>query len=613
MKLSFQEYIKNNLVLFDGAIGTYIYQKGIFIDKCYDALNLSNPALVQGIHEEYLKAGADVIETNTFGANRYKLKKHNLTGQVRDINLRGAEIAREAGTAHFIAGSIGPLGVKIVPWGSITLPDAREAFKEQASALCEGNVDLIILETFQNLNELEQAILAIREISDIPIVAQMAFQEDVQTIFGTGLEEMASRLNQLPVDALGLNCMLGPKLLLDDLEQLVQFTEKPISIMPNAGYPQLVDGRMFYMSTPEYMGVYSMRFIQAGVRILGGCCGTTPDHIRKMAEAIAQKQTRLKHHIQTYTSKPKDVNLPEPIPFAEKSQLASKLSKKSYVTLVEMVPPKGRDLSKQITGAKKLKEFGIDAINIPDGPRASARMNCTAMAITLQNEVHIETVLHYSCRDRNLLGIQSDLLGASVLGINNILAITGDPPKMGDYPEATAVFDIDSIGLTRFISNLNSGMDIGCKPIGQPTSFLIGIGVDPNSVNIDLERKRFIEKYEAGAEYAITQPVFDITALESFLESLSELTLPIIAGIWPLVSLRNAEFMKNEVPGVMVPNKLIDRIAEYSNKEDQMKVGVEIAQEMAVQVKSFTQGIQVSAPFGRVEIAMDVLTSVMDK
>ncbi|MBN1780299.1 bifunctional homocysteine S-methyltransferase/methylenetetrahydrofolate reductase [bacterium] len=608
---SFLTYLEKNLVLFDGAMGTYIYQKGIFIDKCYDALNLSNPDLIQKIHEEYLHAGAHVIETNTFGANPYQLRKHNLQNELHQINRRGAEIARSAAGDGFVAGSMGPLGQNLHPWGEITAAEARKAFREQAAALLQGNIDLFILETFQNLNELEEAVRAVRETAHLPLIAQLSLQEDGRTIFGNSLEEIAEHLNVLDVDVIGLNCVLGPKQLLDELEKLIHYTAKPVSIMPNAGLPQRVDGRMFYMSTPDYFGVYAKRFIDAGARIIGGCCGTSPEHIRKMAEVIAQKQTRL--HRQDKISLPPSgpMNLPDPVPIEKKSKLAAKIHKNGYVALVEMVSPKGTDITRQIEGAEKCKAFGIDAINIPDGPRASARMNGLALAVKLQETVGIETVLHYTCRDRNLLGIQSDLLGASLLGIKNILAITGDPPKMGDYPDATAVFDIDSIGLARFISNLNHGLDIGHNPIGSPTGFLLGVGVDPSSINIALELDRFRQKIDAGAEFAITQPVFDINTLERFLDKASRSAFPVIAGIWPLISMRNAEFMKNEVPGVHIPDDILKRISQYGSKEDQLKAGIEIAREMAVQVKSFTQGIQISAPFGRVQIALDVAETVI--
>ena len=594
----------------DGAMGTYIYQRGVYIDKCYDALNLSDPGLIESIHREYIEAGARIIETNTFGANRYKLKKHNLVAQLEAINLKGVEIARKVAGNCFVAGSMGPLGVKIEPWGEITGEMAGKAFRKQAEALSRGGIDLFVLETFQNLDELELAVLAVRDASDLPVIAQMAFQEDGQTLYGVTIEEMAARLNSLPVEVIGLNCVLGPKAMLDTLEKLVHLTKKYISIIPNAGLPQLVDGRMIYMSTPDYFSVYTGRFIQCGAKIVGGCCGTTPDHIQRMAEVITQKQTRSRRTFDVRSPAVQDLKLPEPVPVAEKSGLAKKLSESSFVTLVEMTSPRGLELSKQIDGAKKLKAFGIDAVNIPDGPRASARLNGLAMAVKLQEQVHMETVLHYTCRDRNLLGIQSDLLGAALLGIHNILAITGDPPKMGDYPDATAVFDIDSIGLTRFISNLNLGLDMGNKPIGPPTAFLIGVGVDPSAVNPAFELDRFRQKVEAGAEFVITQPVFDLMSLKNFISRTKSISIPLIAGIWPLVSLRNAEFMKYEVPGVVIPDPVIQRIAAFDSKEDQLKAGIEIACEMAVHVKQFAQGIQVSAPFGRVQIAMDIVKCV---
>jgi methionine synthase I (cobalamin-dependent)/5,10-methylenetetrahydrofolate reductase len=606
----FYEFVGKNLVLIDGAMGTYIYQRGVYIDKCFDALNLSDPGLIESIHREYTDAGAHVIETNTFGANRYKLKKHNLVDQLEEINLRGVEIARKVAGDGFVAGSMGPLGIKIAPWGELSREMTRKAFREQAEALFKGGVDLFIIETFQNLVELEQAVLAVREVSDLPVIAQMAFQEDGRTLYGVTIEEMAARLNALPVEVIGLNCVLGPKLMLDTLERLVHFTEKPISIIPNAGLPQLVDGRMIYMSTPDYFSVYTSRFIQCGAKIVGGCCGTTPEHIQRMAEAIAQKQTRSRRSFDVKSPVPQDLILPDPVPLFEKSGLAKKISASSFVTLVEMTSPRGLELSKQIDGAKKLRAFGIDAVNIPDGPRASARLNGLAMAVKLQEQVQIETVLHYTCRDINLFGIQSDLLGAALLGIHNILAITGDPPKMGDYPDATAVFDIDSIGLTRFISNLNLGLDIGNKPIGPPTAFLVGVGVDPSAVNLSVEIERYRQKIDAGAEFVITQPVFDLGAFEYFLNHTKGVSIPLIAGVWPLISLRNAEFMKHEVPGVVIPDQVIQRIGQFDSKDDQLKAGIEIACEMAVQIKDFAQGIQVSAPFGRVQIAMEIVKCV---
>jgi len=609
---SFREYLQNHIVLFDGAMGTLIYQRGIFIDKCYDALNLTDPDLIRKIHQEYLDAGADVIETNTFGANQFKLTRHNLRDQTIEINRVGAEIAREVVQKDgYVAGSIGPLGIKIEPWGEISKKDARKAFKEQAQALLEGGVDLFSVETFQNIQEIEQAIIAVQYLCDLPIIAHMAIQDDGKTSYGTHLKEVVHYLTDLKVDGIGLNCALGPKRMLDFLETIVGCTNLPINIMPNAGQPQYVDGRMFYVTTPEYFGVYAKRLIETGARMIGGCCGTTPNHIQKMANSLAQKQTRIGKPVKITDTIEKTESLPEPVPMPQKSTLASKISDGRFVTMIEMVPPRGNTLSKQLEQASKLKKQGIDAINIPDGPRASARMNGSAMAVLIERVVGIETVLHYTCRDRNLLGMQSDLLGLSVLGIHNILAITGDPPMMGDYPEATAVFDIDSIGLTNLLNRLNHGMDLGKKAIGNSTQFLIGVGVDPNALNMKRELERFQWKVDAGAEYAITQPVFHVEALEIFLEKVTK-SIPVIAGIWPLQSLRNAEFMKNEVPGVTIPDTILEKLSRFESKEDQQKAGLEIAIQMAEKVRSFTQGFQVSAPFGRYQIALDV-ASITEK
>jgi homocysteine S-methyltransferase len=605
----FRNALQDRVLLADGAMGTLIYQRGVFIDKCYDELNLSNPELIKSIHEEYVEAGAELVETNTFGANRFKLRRHNLVQKLAPINIAGARLARERAGSLFVAGSMGPLGQEMVPWGDISEREASDAFWEQAAALIEGGVDCIILETFHDLNELLQAVRAVRSESGLPVIALMTVQEDGRTLYGVEVEEIARTLSGEAVEALGLNCAVGPKLMLDFLERLMSVSSRPVAVMANAGKPQIVDGRTFYMSTSDYFGVYAKRFIEAGARIIGGCCGTTPDHIRKMAGAVAQKTTRSSAFAASMKSVPAAENLPEPLPVERKSALSGNLAAGRFVRLVEMVSPRGRDISKHLEGAWQLKEAGIDGVNIPDGPRASARLNGLALAVRLQEEIGIETVLHYTCRDRNLLGMQSDLLGASLLGIKNILAVTGDPPIMGDYPAATAVFDIDSVGLARLLSRLNRGLDIGGKPIGEPTAFLVGVGVDPSSVNAEREIERLRMKCEAGAEFAITQPVFDFSALEAFVERAGCTGLYWIAGVWPLVSLRNAEFMKNEVPGVHVPDVLIHRIGRFEGKEDQLKAGIEIAVEMAGQVRKLTSGIQVSAPFGRYQLALDILSA----
>ncbi|MCK4751246.1 MAG: bifunctional homocysteine S-methyltransferase/methylenetetrahydrofolate reductase, partial [Bacteroidales bacterium] len=605
--IPFEKYIQDNLVLLDGAMGSLIYEKGVFIDKCYDELNLSRPDLIRSIHEEYIRAGAKVIETNTYGANRFKLKSHNLLDRLEEINLTGVELAREATGDHaYVAGSMGPGGTEIEPWGETTLNEVFDAYAEQAGTLLQGGVDLFMLETFQDIREMEQAIKAIRSISGLPIVAMMTVGEDGKTRYGLDLDDVTCRLVNSEASVIGLNCTVGPKPMLDFVESMIRISDKPICIMPNAGRPQYTDGRMIYMSTPEYFSVYTKRFIDKGVRMLGGCCGTTPDHISKMANALAMKQTRIQHSINIGVKPVTEEPLPDPVPVAEKSKLSAKLTNGKQVVLVEMVPPRSTDISKPLEGAKLLMESKVDAINIPDGPRASARMTGLALAVLLENQLGIETVIHYTCRDRNLLGMQSDLLGATAMGIRNILAITGDPPMIGDYPQATAVFDIDAIGLVHLINNLNHGIDVGEKRIGDPTSFFTGVGLDPNSVNPENEIHRFEMKKEAGAEYIITQPVFDIASLESFLEKIELGDLYLIAGIWPLVSLRNAEFMKNEVPGVYVPDSVIEQIARYETKEDQLKAGVEIAQTMVDRVLSFVHGIQVSAPFGRYPLAIQV-------
>jgi homocysteine S-methyltransferase len=453
---------------------------------------------------------------------------------------------------------------------------------------------------------MEQAILAIRSVSSLPVVAMMTIGEDGKTRYGVDLEDITCRLMESDATVIGLNCTVGPKPMLDFLETMLPISGKPICIMPNAGRPQFTDGRMIYLSTPEYFSVYAKRFIEKGVRMMGGCCGTTPEHISKMANALAMKQTRIQHSINIGVKPVTEEPLPDPVPQKDKSKLSARLAGGHKAVLVEMVPPRSIDITKPLEGARLLKESRVDAINIPDGPRASARMTGLALAVLLEQQVGIETVIHYTCRDRNLLGMQSDLLGASAMGIRNILAITGDPPMIGDYPQATAVFDIDAIGLVHLIDNLNHGIDVGDKRIGEPTSYFAGVGLDPNSVNQQNEIHRLNMKKEAGAEYIITQPVFDVDSLESFLEKVELDNLYLIAGIWPLVSLRNAEFMKNEVPGVYVPDRVIEKIARFDSKEDQLKAGVEIAQRMVGKVLTFAQGIQVSAPFGRYPLALEV-------
>lgn len=614
---NFRELLDSDHVyIFDGAVGTRLYDKGVYINRSYDELNLTAPDLVQEVHSEYVQAGADIIETNTFGATRHKLQPYGLESRLREINLAAVKIARAAaGEKVFVAGAIGPLGVRIEPLGPTSFDEAKELFREQAEALLEGGVDLFILETFSELTEIEQAIKAVREISDLPIVAQMAIQMDGKTVFGTTPEAFTAALDELDVDVIGLNCGMGPNHTLNALEKMRSVTTKKLSAQPNAGLPRDVQGRQFYMGSPEYMAEFARRFVQAGAKFVGGCCGTTPAHIKLMAESIRSVSPR--QGISTFRQqpatvaelKPQDVSV---VPAEDRSRWSAKIARGEFVTSVEVLPPKGCDAAKTLDSIRLLKEVGVDGVNIPDGPRAQTRMSAQATAVLVEREIGIEAVLHYCCRDRNLLGMMSDLLGAAALGLHNLLIITGDPPKMGPYPDATAVFDIDAIGLTNMVNKLNHGLDLGNNPIGCPTAFSIGVGVNPGAVNMDEELRRFEWKVEAGAEYAITQPVFDTAQLERFLKTIEPFRIPIVAGIWPLISYRNAEFMHNEVPGVNVTPEILERmrVASDKSKEEGRDEGIRIARESLTEVKDVIQGVQVSAPFGNVKYALQVFEAL---
>jgi len=596
-------------VLCDGAMGTLLLSKGNYIDKCYDELNLSKPELIKGIHLEYLQAGAEVIETNTFGGNSFRLSKHGCVDRLVEINRRGARLAREAAKSFdaLVAGAVGPLGIRIEPLGKIALEEAREAFCQQMAALNDEGVDLLILETFVYLEELHQAILAAHEVNPkLTVVAQVTIDEDGNCLDGSSPEHYGAQLEAWGADVVGINCSVGPAPMLDALERVRAVTSVPLSAQPNAGMPRAVDGRTIFLSSPEYMASYAEKFVNAGVSLLGGCCGTTPKHIHEMKGRLKR------HHIPApkHAPKPVPVTLPvEPPPMRERSQLGRKIADGEFVVMVEVVPPKGTDGTKEIEGSRFLKSAGVDAVNIPDSPRASARLSNQALCLMVTQQVGIEPVLHYTCRDRNVLGIQSDLLGASALGIRNLICITGDPPKMGDYPDATAVFDVDAIGLVNIVHNLNHGLDIGSNPIGNGTKFVIGVGANPGVPNIDEEIRRFEYKVQAGAEYAVTQPVFDLKQLEDFLRRIEHCRIPVVAGIWPLVSARNAEFMKNELR-VSVPDEIIARMTRVATGEAARAEGVAIAREMLVAVRGMVQGAQISAPQGRYGSALDVLEAL---
>jgi homocysteine S-methyltransferase len=644
----------DRVVVFDGAMGTMLYAKGVFINQCYDELNVRAPDLVREVHSAYVKAGAEVLETNSFGANRVKLAQYGLQDQVTELNRRAAELAREAaGESVFVAGAVGPLGIRIEPFGPTSREEARAIFREQIAALREGGADLILLETFGDIHEIEQAIFAARDVDpSVPVIAQMTIGQDGLTAYGATPEDIARTLDASGADIIGLNCSVGPQAILEAIERMAAITHRKLSAQPNAGMPRDVGGRTMYMASPEYMASYARHLIHAGVKVLGGCCGTTPEHIRAMVEGIrplvprlgrrgagglegevVSRQSSVVGQQSRVASEGPEARgqrpegfatspglLPQapgpstpPTPFSQRSRWAAKIARGELVTSVEIVPPRGVDATKMLEGVVALKCAGVDAVNVPDGPRAQSRMGALMTSLLIEQRVGIETVTHYCCRDRNLLGMLSDLLGAAAMGLRNLLIITGDPPKMGPYPDATAVFDIDSIGLTNLVNRLNHGLDPGGHAIGAPTAFTIGVGVNPAAIDPEHELRRFEWKVEAGAEYAITQPVFDVEQLERFLDSIEHVRIPVIAGIWPLVSARNAEFLANEVPGVVVPDSVIARMraASERSREHAVAEGIAIAREMLEQVSGKVQGVQVSAPFGKVELALEVFRGML--
>jgi homocysteine S-methyltransferase len=608
----FREKLGDHVFVADGAMGSVLYSKGIFINRSYDELNLSAPAVVKEVHEEYVRAGAEIIETNTFGANRVRLAAFGLADKLTAINQAGVHLAREAAQGGpFVAGAMGPLGVRIEPLGPTSFAEARAIFREQAAALVEAGVDLLILETFYDLHEVREAIYAAREAAgpEMVIVAHVTIDDTGNLRDGAAPETFTPKLDEWPADVIGLNCSTGPKVTFETIERMSRLTNKPLSAMPNAGLPVRVDGRNMYLCSPEYMSQYARRFLWAGVRIIGGCCGTTAEHIkaiRSEVRSLHPGQRSLAVTVET----PEAVGqaLPAP-PLAGKSKLGAKLAAGQFVAFVEILPPRGVDAAKEIAGARLCAAHGIDCINVPDGPRASARMSAQVTCQLFQQQAGIEAVLHFCCRDRNILGIQSELLGAHAAGVRNLICITGDPPRMGTYPDATAVFDVDAIGLTNIVNNLNHGLDIGGNPMGSQTALALGVGANPGAVNLDQEIRRFEWKVQAGAEYAVTQPVFDLDLLESFLGRIQHVRIPVIAGIWPLTSLRNAEFMVNELR-VPVPDEYMERMRRADGAEAARQEGIAIAREMVRRVRPLVQGVQLSAPFGRYAMAIEVAEAI---
>jgi methionine synthase / methylenetetrahydrofolate reductase(NADPH) len=616
-------------VLCDGAMGTMLYSCGVFINRCYDELNVTQPETVRSVHEQYLQAGAEVIETNTFGANAFRLERFGLRDKVGEFNRAGAAIARQCvdaihekqGTQAFVAGAVGSLGVKLGSGaGEIGKDAARAAFAEQIAALVEGGVDFLIAETMMSVDEAEQAVLAAQEAAPgMKVVVLFTVDDAGNCLDGESPEAAVERMLAVGADAVGCNCSMGPAIVLSVVERMRKVASLPdgfpIVAMPNAGLPSNVEGRNIYLSSPEYMGSFARKFVRAGASWVGGCCGTTPAHIRSMRGALRAMEAQdsgesaVAQGGASVLASVEDAKVSvEPPPLRERSVIGRMIVEGEFVTMVEIVPPKGFDCAKELAGAKLLAGFGVHAINVPDSPRASARMSAQSLCVQIEQKVGIETILHYTCRDRNILSIQSDLLGAASIGVKNILCLTGDPPKTGNYPDATAVFDVDAIGLVNIVRGLNRGLDIGKNSIGGSAGFTISVAANPGVPDIDHEVRRFAYKVEAGAEFGITQPVFDLRLLEEFLRKIEGFRIPVIAGIWPLTSLRNAEFMKNDLK-VSMPDEILARMgkATEAGKEAALAEGVKIAQEMLAAVRGAVQGVQVSAPFGKYALAGEVL------
>jgi homocysteine S-methyltransferase len=611
----FLEAIDERVLVCDGAMGTMLYAKGVFINKSFDALNLTQPDLVAEVHQEYVRAGADIVETNTFGANRLKLGSFGMAERLHAVNEQGAKIARHAAREQaYVAGAIGPLGIRIEPWGKTGVDEARDYFREQAQALADGGVDLFILETFRDLNEIGAAIDAVRSISDLPIVAQMTTEEDGNTLDGTPPERFTPELETRGATIIGVNCAVGPAPMLDTIERMEAVTKRKLSAQPNAGQPRDVEGRNIYLCSPEYMASYARRFILHNVRMVGGCCGTTPEHIRQMKNAVrAMAPAVVRSAVGRTASEggkaPAErptIDAP-PVARDKKSRLANAMTRGTFVVAVELLPPRGYQTDQVIERARRLKIGGVDVVTIPDGQRAGARISALSLAVLIEQQAGIETLLHYACRDRNLLGIQSDLLGAHAMGLRNLLLVTGDPGRVGDYPDATAVFDVDSIGLTNVVSRLNHGCDVGGQAIGAPTAFHIGVSVNPGASNLDDELRRFAYKVEAGAEYVVTRPIFDLRGFEQFLKRIESARLPVLAGVFPFESARNAEFMANEVPGVRVPDALLDRMRRADGEDAAGQEGIAMAREIAAELRGAVQGVQVSTQSGDIDAALAVL------
>ncbi|MDZ7374726.1 MAG: bifunctional homocysteine S-methyltransferase/methylenetetrahydrofolate reductase [candidate division KSB1 bacterium] len=603
------EALRERVIVADGAMGTLLYSRGVALHHCFDALNLWQPDIVRRVHSEYLEAGAEILETNTFGANRFKLGKHGLEDRVREIARAGAQIARQvAGDRAWVAGSVGPLGKPLAPVGVVTPQEAEEAFRVQIEGLVEGGVDLLILETFGDLRELELAFRAARSVTDLPIIAQITITEEGKTIVGDKPHEVARRLEALGATAVGVNCSVGPQVVFDAVERMAASVDIYVSAMPNAGMPRLVDGRYIYLSSPEYFGEYARRFVEAGANIVGGCCGTTPEHTAAIAKAVEGMRPQRKRRERTVSVVGSTEAAAEEKVEEKATRFARRLGKEFLVS-VELDPPRGIDPARTLQAAFRLKEAGIDAINIADSPLARPRMSPLALAHLIREHVGIDVILHLSCRDRNLIGLQSELMGAHALGIRMILAVTGDPPVLGDYPSATGVFDIDSIGLVHLISLLNRGMDLTGRPTEQPTAFTVGVGANPAAIDFEREMDRLQQKVERGARFVFTQPVFDLDLLAPFLERARPLGVPIFVGILPLRNYKHAEFLHNEIPEIVIPAHLRERMLRAGERGPEE--GIAIGREILAAVRGQVDGAYLMPPFNRVEMAIGVVEGLL--
>lgn len=610
MPPSFREALHDRVLLADGAMGTEIYRRGVFINRCYDELNLSNARLIGEIHRDYAEAGADILTTNTYGAHRIRLASHGLEDRLVEINGRGVALAREAaGPDRWVAGSMGPLSLAIQPAGPTPESLAVATYEEQARALIDAGVDLIVLETFRQLSMLEAAITAVRRASkDVPVVASFAFKRKHHYYVGSTPEEVVRAASTWPIDVLGLNCVLGPHEMLEVAERMLDLSKLPLLAMPNAGSPEQVDGRTLYLASPEYMAEHARRFVQAGARVVGGCCGTTPGMIGEM-RSFLQSVEPGRRRISVPSEAEERVQVLDPVPLRERSRLSARMADEFCIS-VELDAPRGLDPSHAIEGARLLARHGVQAINIADGPRATARMSALSLGLLVQQQVDIDVIVHYCCRDRNILGMQMDLLGAHALGVRNLICVTGDPPKMGNYPDATAVFDLDSVELVRGVKNLNRGIDFAGDPVGDRTSFLIGCGCNPGYEPIDKEIDKFRRKIDAGAEFVFCQPVYDPRLLERFLEKVRDFPrIPFFVGILPLASAKNADFLHNEVPGMQIPEEVRKRMHAATSREGQREVGLQIAAETLMHARGLggVTGAYLFPPFGRYQAVIEVL------